>query len=97
LSQFFGGQLLSDANSPLTLPLALLASQLPGSVGPRVTKVSLATTAHASPDPLLRVERQRLSFAEQQLGAGAAVLPLLSTPTHAPYWLAPTALEYYLF
>ena len=82
----------SDANSPLTLLLALLASQLPGSTGPRVAKVSLATTAHASPDPLLRVERQRLAFAEQQLAAGPAALPLLSTPTHAPHWLAPTAL-----
>ena len=81
-----------DANSPLTLPLALLASQLPGSTGPRVAKVSLATTAHASPDPLLRVERRRLAFAEQQLAAGPAALPLLSTPTHAPHWLAPTAL-----
>ena len=82
----------SDANSPLTLLLALLASQLPGSAGPRVAKVSLAGTAHASPDPLLRVERQRLAFAEQQLAAGPAARPLLSTPTHAPHWLAPTAL-----
>nr|GFC81575.1 hypothetical protein [Tanacetum cinerariifolium] len=46
----------------------------------------------ASSDPLLRVERQRLAFAEQQLAAGSAALPLLSTPTHAPHWLAPTAL-----
>jgi hypothetical protein len=82
----------ADANSPLTLPLALLASQLPGSAGARVAKVSLTATAHASPDPLLRVERQRLAFAEQQLAAGPAAWPLLSTPTHAPYWLAPTTL-----
>ncbi|MGI4743348.1 MAG: DUF6493 family protein [Janthinobacterium lividum] len=82
----------SDANSPLTLLLALLTSQLPGSTGPRVAKVSLAATAHASPDPLQRVERQRLAFAEQQLAAGPAALPLLSTPTHAPHWLAPTDL-----
>ena len=82
----------SDANSPLTLLLSLLASQLPGSTGPRVAKVSLATTAHASPDPLQRVERQRLAFAERQLAAGSAALPLLSTPTHAPHWLAPTDL-----
>jgi hypothetical protein len=82
----------SSKNSPLSLPLALLASQLPNSVGPRVPRVSLADTSHASPDPLLRVERQRLAFAERQLAAGPAALPLLSTPTHAPHWLTPTAL-----
>jgi hypothetical protein len=81
-----------DANSPLSLPLALLASQLPGSAGPRVARVSLAGSDHAHPDPLLRLERQRLAFAERQLAAGPAALPLLSTPTHAPHWLAPTAL-----
>ena len=76
----------------LSLPLALLASQLPGSAGPRVPRVSLAGDAYWQPDPLLRIERQRLAFAEQQLAAGLAALPLLSTPSHAPHWLAPSAL-----
>ncbi|MET4108293.1 DUF6493 family protein [Hymenobacter sp. UYP22] len=80
------------ANSPLSLPLALLASQLPGSVGQRVARVSLAGSDHAKPDPLLRLERQRLAFAERQLAAGPTALPLLSTPTHVPHWLAPTIL-----
>jgi hypothetical protein len=82
----------SDNDTLLSLPAALLASQLPGSVGPRVQRVSLATSRHTNPDPLLRVERQRLAFAEQQLVAGAAALPLLSTPTHTPHWLAPSML-----
>jgi len=46
---------------------------------------------HLAPDPLVAVEKQRLGFVEQLLHEGLA-LPLLSTPTHAPHWLAPTAL-----
>ena len=46
---------------------------------------------YAEPDPLVTADQQRLAFAETLLQAGRA-LPLLSTPTHAPHWLAPTAL-----
>lgn len=46
---------------------------------------------HIAPDPLVAVEKHRLGFVEQLLHDGHA-LPLLSTPTHAPHWLAPTAL-----
>ena len=84
----FGG----DRNGRRFLVLALLAGQLPGSPGLRVSGVALASRRYSTPDPLLRVERQRLAWVEQQLTAGSAPLPLLSTPTHAPHWLAPTAL-----
>lgn len=46
---------------------------------------------YAEPEPLVAAEQQRLAFAEALLRTGRA-LPLLSTPTHTPHWLAPTAL-----
>ena len=46
---------------------------------------------YAGADPLVVADQQRLAFAETLLRARRA-LPLLSTPTHAPHWLAPTAL-----
>lgn len=46
---------------------------------------------YAEADPLVVADQQRLAFAETLLRARRA-LPLLSTPTHAPHWLAPTAL-----
>ena len=46
---------------------------------------------YAEPEPLVVAEQQRLAFAETLL-IGRRALPLLSTPSHAPHWLAPTAL-----
>jgi hypothetical protein len=46
---------------------------------------------HDTSDPLVLVERQRLAAAERHLHARTG-LPLLSTPTHEPYWVAPGAL-----
>lgn len=46
---------------------------------------------YADFDPLVVVDQQRKSFAETLLRTRLA-LPLLSTPTHAPHWLAPNAL-----
>ena len=46
---------------------------------------------YAEPEPLVMAEQQRLAFAETLL-IGRCALPLLSTPSHAPHWLAPTAL-----
>lgn len=42
-------------------------------------------------DPLVELEQQRLVVAERRLSE-ARPLPLLSTPTHFPAWVAPTAL-----
>jgi hypothetical protein len=69
---------------------ALLLSWANGFATPFVARVTLTGT-YAVTDPLVAVERQRLSFAELLLRAHRA-LPLLSTPTHAPHWVAPTAL-----
>ena len=46
---------------------------------------------HDNSDPLVLVERQRLAAAEWHLHARTG-LPLLSTPTHEPYWIAPSEL-----
>ena len=46
---------------------------------------------HTEPEPLVVAEQQRLAFAETLLLARRG-LPLLSTPSHALYYLAPTAL-----
>ncbi len=46
---------------------------------------------HDNSDPLVLVERQRLAAAERHLHARTG-LPLLSTPTHEPYWIAPMQL-----
>jgi len=46
---------------------------------------------HDNSDPLVLVERQRLAAAEWHLHARTG-LPLLSTPTHEPYWIAPSQL-----
>lgn len=56
----------------------------------RVPRVPLQATYLAS-DPLVTIEKKRLAHAEELLHYGQA-LPLLSTPTHAPAWLAPTTL-----
>jgi hypothetical protein len=46
---------------------------------------------YAEPEPLVMAEQQRLAFAETLL-IGRRALPLLSAPSHAPHWLAPSAL-----
>ncbi len=72
------------------LTQALLLSWHAGFRRLRVAKVPLLGRHQAS-DPLVALEQQRLSFAESLLHRGLS-LPLLSTPTHAPYWLAPSSL-----
>jgi hypothetical protein len=80
---------------PITLPghdgllLALLLGWAERFATPRVAAVEVAP--HVRTPPLPAVEQQRYLFLETQLCAGGA-LPLLSTPTHQPYWVAPSAL-----
>jgi hypothetical protein len=73
---------------------ALLASWAANFEHPRLRNVSLAEQPHNHPDPLLALERQRLAVAEARLHPASPTpgLPLLSTPSHAPHWVAPTAL-----
>ncbi|UOQ74255.1 DUF6493 family protein [Hymenobacter cellulosilyticus] len=71
---------------------ALLISWYQGFTEARVRRVGLHDQQYSNPDPLLRVEQQRLASVEEQLRAGAATLPLLSTPSHAPHWVAPSVL-----
>lgn len=73
---------------------ALLASWFADFQQPRLPKISLDEQKHNHPDPLLALERQRLAVAETRLHPASpfAVLPLLSTPSHAPHWVAPNAL-----
>jgi hypothetical protein len=71
------------------LLLALLLGWAGGFASPRVGSVQVSP--HTSAQPLLAVEQQRYLLAESQLRAGVA-LPLLSTPTHLPHWIAPSAL-----
>ncbi|MDJ0365795.1 DUF6493 family protein [Hymenobacter sp. H14-R3] len=70
---------------------ALLAGWFTGFQQPTLANVSLLQR-YQLPDPLLLLEQQRLGWVETQLGRASAPLPLLSTPSHAPHWLAPTAL-----
>jgi hypothetical protein len=74
------------------LLLALLLGWYGGFVQPQLTRVRLAPQQHLYPDPLLQLARQRLLAAEARLRAGGPALPLLSTPSHAPHWVAPSAL-----
>jgi hypothetical protein len=71
------------------LPLALLLGWASGFTTPRVATVQLATPT--GPPPLLALEQHRYLLAETRLRTGTA-LPLLSTPTHQPHWVAPGAL-----
>ncbi|MBC6697669.1 DUF6493 family protein [Hymenobacter puniceus] len=79
-------------NGQQELLLALLMSWYLGFPHLKVPQVSLSSAQYHHPDPLLRVEQQRLAAVEEALWAFAAPLPLLSTPTHAPHWVAPSAL-----
>jgi hypothetical protein len=58
-----------------------------------VARVEEADTKrpHVIPNPLLTIEKQRYLLAESLLRNRQA-LPLLSTPTHQPHWVAPSAL-----
>jgi len=74
----------------IALVQMLLLSWANGFAEPFVARAVVANT-FSVPDPLVAVAQQRLAFAEALLIAGHD-LPLLSTPTHAPYWVAPTTL-----
>jgi len=86
----FGG---SHAGQPDFIK-ALLASWFADFEHPRLLKVTLSEQPHNHPDPLLALERQRLAVAETRLHPASppAALPLLSTPSHAPHWVSPSAL-----
>ncbi|MBF9221311.1 DUF6493 family protein [Hymenobacter ruricola] len=79
-------------NGQHELLLALLLGWYGGFAQPQVARVRLAAQHQLHPDPLLALARQRLLAAEARLRAGGAALPLLSTPSHAPHWVAPSAL-----
>lgn len=74
----------------LGLVQALLISWAQGFTAARVKQVSMSER-YANSDPLVAVEQRRLVFAETLLRKQRE-LPLLSTPTHAPHWVAPTTL-----
>ena len=69
---------------------ALLLSWAQGFRKARVPGVQVQAD-HDTSDPLVLVERQRLAAAERHLHNHTG-LPVLSTPTHAPYWVAPSQL-----
>jgi len=72
------------------LAQALLLSGATGFAVRRVETVA-QKTEYLTSDPLMGADQQRLAFAEDQLRQPIP-LPLLSTPTHQPFWIAPTAL-----
>ena len=80
-----GQQVLGQAG----LTQALVLSWMLSFAEPLVPLVTAGQ--YADFDPLVAADQQRKSFAETLLRTRSA-LPLLSTPTHAPHWLAPTAL-----
>jgi len=69
---------------------ALFLSLVQGFRTARVQQVNL-TEAFYVADPLVKVEKLRLTAAEEYLTRRTG-LPLLSTPTHSPYWVAPSTL-----
>ena len=77
---------------------ALLFGWFTGFVQPKVGRVNLTDHDYSNPDPLLGVVQRRLATVEARLAAPAATaapapaLPLLSTPSHAPHWVAPSVL-----
>ena len=72
------------------LAQALLLSWANGFVTPRVPDVEITAT-HYARTPLLPLDKERYAQAEKLLQQRQS-LPLLSTPTHLPHWVAPTAL-----
>ena len=72
------------------LTQALVLSWANGFATLRMPDVEVTAT-HYARTPLLALDKQRYAQAEQLLRQGQS-LPLLSTPTHSPYWVAPTLL-----
>jgi hypothetical protein len=83
-------------NGQRELVQALLVSWFIAFRNPKVPEVSLADHKYSNPDPLLRVEQRRLVAVETALRTVSAPLPLLSTPSHSPHWVAPTVLVHKL-
>ncbi|MGI4870282.1 MAG: DUF6493 family protein [Janthinobacterium lividum] len=79
-------------NGQHNLLLALLIGWRTDFEHPQLSRINLRPNQYYTPDPLLLLEQRRLAAAEEQLRPGAAHLPLLSTPTHAPQWVAPATL-----
>ncbi|RPD47012.1 hypothetical protein DNI29_12705 [Hymenobacter sediminis] len=71
---------------------ALLISWYQGFTQLNVSRVALKPQQYSAPDPLLQVEQARLADLEHRLQTDTPALPLLSTPTHAPHWVAPSVL-----
>ena len=69
---------------------ALVLGWAQGFTTERVVKVSVRHDQDTS-DPLVVVQQRRLAAAERHLRTRTG-LPLLSTPTHAPHWVAPSTL-----
>ncbi|GAA4368945.1 hypothetical protein GCM10023185_42140 [Hymenobacter saemangeumensis] len=69
---------------------ALLLGWAQGFTTERVNKVNVRDDQDTS-DPLVLVEQRRFVAAEEHLRTRSG-LPLLSTPSHAPYWVAPSVL-----
>ncbi|MBD2769001.1 hypothetical protein IC235_14000 [Hymenobacter sp. BT664] len=78
------------ANGYVGLVQALTLGWANGFVTPLVKSVLLRTN-YQTADPLVALEQRRLLFVEQLL-RDQQTLPLLSTPSHAPHWVAPTVL-----
>lgn len=71
---------------------ALLISWFLGFAQLNVPLVNLKPQQYSAPDPLLRIEQARLADLERRLQAATPALPLLSTPSHTPHWVAPSVL-----
>ncbi|WP_022822701.1 DUF6493 family protein [Hymenobacter norwichensis] len=77
---------------PNDLLAALVVGLATGFEHPQVSRINLSPNEYHDADPLLYLEQHRLAAAEARLCLGATPLPLLSTITHAPHWVAPTTL-----
>jgi hypothetical protein len=77
---------------PYDLLAALVVGLATGFEQPQVSRINLCPNEYRAADPLLYLEQRRLAAAEARLRPGAVPLPLLSTATHAPHWVAPTVL-----
>src|SRR5205823_6278715 len=76
-----------DMYSHEGLVQAMLLAWATGFATRRVASVDVKKP-YATPNPLLAIEKQRYLLAEDLL-ANQHALPLLSTPTHQPHWVAP--------
>ncbi|MCB2409609.1 DUF6493 family protein [Hymenobacter lucidus] len=82
----------NSRNGQQQMLLALLMSWVLGFAQAKLPEVVLVSKHYNSPDPLLHLEKQRLTVVEARLREAASPLPLLSTPSHAPHWVAPSVL-----